>query len=124
MKIYLAHNFAARDYLKESIVPSLEARGHKITSRWIFNDEHLKVDNDYQELSAIEDIQDIDDADALILFSQQYSERPARGKYVELGYALGRRKKVFVYGPKDCVFYYHPGVQHFYELDELIGDKL
>lgn len=40
MKIYIAHNFAARQELLDTIVPTLEALGHTVTSQWIKSGDH------------------------------------------------------------------------------------
>jgi hypothetical protein len=86
MKIYLAHNFEARLWLRETIVPLLTAAGHEITSQWVLSDEHIKLPD--AECAKV-DIHDIYKADCLILFADQFSHRHGLGKFVEFGYAYG-----------------------------------
>lgn len=102
MKIYLAHNYIAREILPATI-KILEQRGHHVTSRWITQDSHS--DPEQKKQSALADIHDVERADALILFADQYGPRPGRGKWVELGYALGQGKLVVVVGGDGgCIF--------------------
>lgn len=103
MKIYIAHNFAARAYLK-GVIQEIEALGHKVTSSWITDDSHLSEKNAVE--SANTDILDLERADAILLFTDQFSDRPGKGKFVEFGYAIGRNKKLLLYGEDNsCIFY-------------------
>jgi len=121
MKIYLAHNFAAREVLPE-VVKRLENLGHKCTSTWIFDDTHdLHAHAGSPIASACVDIEDIDQSHCLVLFADQYGKTPGRGKYVEFGYAIGMNKRVIVVGEADdCVFYHLPGVERAKNFDELL----
>jgi nucleoside 2-deoxyribosyltransferase len=107
MKIYIAHNYAARQMLAETVVPILTGIGHTITSRWITDSDHGDVND--QCAQALIDLQDIDRADGLLFFTVNFGNRPGKGKYVELGYAMASCKKVFLFGEDDsCVFYHLP----------------
>lgn len=100
------------------IISQVEQLGHVVTSRWIRDDSHNFDENN--TFSAKADIEDIDRADAILLFVDQFAERPGRGKYVELGYALGTKKKCFLYGDsQDCVFYHLPECIRIETLEEL-----
>lgn len=118
MKIYLAHNFKARWWLRDYI-KLLEASGHTVTSSWIVDDSHIDEKN--EALSAIIDFNDIDLADALILFTDQYGEKPGKGKFMEFGYALAKGKKVFIHGQDttSSVFYHLPDVQVLHLISDL-----
>lgn len=109
MKIYLAHNFAAREALRDT-VRLIESLGHEVTSSWITDDSH--VINDNARKSAEIDLADIDRADALILFTSQWGEKHGKGKFMEFGYAIAKGKRVFIYGPDQTssVFYHLPQV--------------
>jgi nucleoside 2-deoxyribosyltransferase len=109
MKIYLAHNFKARWWLRDYI-KLLELKGHQVTSTWITDDAH--IDSKNKEESALVDLEDIDRADCLILFTDQYGERPGKGKFLEMGYALGKGKQVYIHGQdvQSSVFYHLPQV--------------
>ena len=117
VKIYIAHNFVARNILRETI-KNLETLGHEVTSTWITDDSHLEHKNARQ--SAIEDLMDIDRADALILFVEQFGDSHGRGKYIEFGYAIAKRKKVYIYGSNPgCIFYNLPEVHQLYRFSDL-----
>lgn len=105
MKIYLAHNFKARNVLNQVVKPFLESNGHIITSRWIWDDSHLEHFED--DRSAIADLEDIESASAIILFTDQYGSSSGKGKFLELGYAI-KAKKICILCGEDLdssVFY-------------------
>jgi hypothetical protein len=103
MRVYLAHNFAARDWLKSEVIPFLESKGHKVVSNWITDDRHLE--NSWKVESAVQDLQDIESCGALIFFADQFGIVPGEGKYVELGCAVRAGKIIIVVGIGRCVFY-------------------
>lgn len=119
--IYVAHNFAARDWLRNVVKPELEAVGYRITSRWISDDSHLEENT--QQQSAAHDLEDVEAAGCLFLFTDNYGGRPGRGKYVEFGYALRAGKQVFLIGADQsgCVFYNLPNVRHCPNLSDAIA---
>lgn len=104
MKVYLAHNYAAKGWLRQ-VVPMFEVVGHQITSRWITSVK--SIDTDDAEM----DLNDVLSSDAIVLFSEQFGPSPGKGKFIELGYALGinseGRTMVTVLVGKDnsCIFY-------------------
>jgi len=117
MKIYIAHNFAAREWLKLT-VDTLRSLGHEVTSTWIWEDWHQN--NGLGRECAIQDLLDIDQADALLLFIDQYGDSHGRGKYVEFGYAYAKGKKCYLIGDGlGCVFYNLPRVERITKLEDL-----
>jgi nucleoside 2-deoxyribosyltransferase len=103
MKVYLAHNYAAKDYLRTEVLPLMHAHGHLVTSRWI-----LDAGDQPDESEAQKDLDDIRDADALVLFAEQFGPIPGRGKYIELGYALALGLPASIVGgtsTNGCVFF-------------------
>src|SRR5216683_6722679 len=106
MKVYLAHNFAARKYL-QGIIELFTSHGHEVTSRWITDDAHLLPE--HAEQSAVHDLEDIEKCGYFILFTDQYSEGSGKGKYVELGYAIRTGKRIILVGQySGCMFYNLP----------------
>lgn len=105
MKIYIAHNFAARLELREHLVPFLTRLGHEVTSTWITDDSHVDKLNAKQ--SALIDLSDIDRADALVLYVDQFGDSPGKGKFLELGYAIAKGKRVYLWGKDDSSVFYH-----------------
>lgn len=102
MKIYLAHNFEAREWLREGLKEGLW-KGHEITSRWIIDGPHS--DGTDRVLSAHTDLEDIDKADYLVLFLDSFRNQSGREKWFEFGYALAKHKLILLLGEdKSCVF--------------------
>lgn len=122
MKVYLAHNYAAKDWLK-GIKVQFETAGITVTSRWINADPYDPYHPTTQREEAIKDVEDVLSADALILFTDNIGERPGRGKYVELGIAVASGKRILLVGKDQsgCVFYHLPRAEH-YPHECTIGD--
>jgi nucleoside 2-deoxyribosyltransferase len=109
MKIYLASNYTSHPYMRE-VAASLTDLGHEITSEWI---QGTHSSHDHAGYAAI-DLRDIDAADALIFFSQDFEgSRTRGGKHVEFGYALAKNKLVCVVGERKNVFHWMPSVVIF-----------
>jgi|SRR5882672_3889962 len=118
MNIYLAHNFAAREWLPK-VVEMLAAQGHKCTSTWIFDDSHAKGGTKRE--SAQVDIEDIERSEILVLFVDQEGPTPGRGKYFELGFAYARGKRIILVGTDDgCVFYSLSQIERVLNVKELL----
>lgn len=116
MKVYLAHNFAAREWLP-TVVAQLTEAGHESTGRWISDDTHIGV----SEHAACADLNDIDRSSCLVLFVDQYGSTPGKGKYVELGYAYAQGKRIILVGEDTRnVFYSLPGVERVADVPELL----
>lgn len=116
MRIYLAHNFAAREWLPSVVKQVIEA-GHECTSRWITDPAHIGVST----AAALADLADIDAANCLALFVDQYGQTPGKGKYVELGYAYAQDKRIILIGEDTKnVFYALPGVERVANVPELL----
>ncbi len=116
MNVYLAHNFDARFLLRETAVPFLESRGHFVTSRWIKDEHHAESS---AESMAVADLEDIDAASTLILYVEQFGERPGRGKWIEFGYALRAGKRIIlVGGDRKCVFTNLPNLRRVQTIAE------
>ena len=118
MRIYLAHNFAARDWLKTVVIPFFENNGHEVVSKWVTDDRHL--DPGWKTESAVQDLVDIELCGALVFFTKQFGEIPGEGKYVELGYAIRAGKIVIVVGEGRCVFYNICTIRHAEDLEGVL----
>ena len=126
LKVYVAGMFFTKE-LRKSQATELRASGITVTSRWL--DESVPhtvtmkdVPDKYHEETAQADLEDIDNADILIAFVPTDSEltqvsiatASRGGRHVEMGYALGKNKQIFVVGPKENIFHHMPyGVTHF-----------
>ena len=109
LKVYLAGRYSLLKELKEES-KKFEAAGIEITSRWLDNKEDGLSFKDVAML----DIEDVDKADAVVLFSEPYGTMVSGGgRHVEFGYAMGRGKKLVVVGPLENIFHWHPDVNIF-----------
>jgi nucleoside 2-deoxyribosyltransferase len=116
MKVYLAAQFHWKEEIRIKKL-ALEARGVIVTSTW--TDEiaapncSLKdFSGDYHSEMALRDLREIDEADALILFTVDPDTLTRRGgRHVEFGYALGKGKVVAVVGPRENIFHHLPILQ-------------
>lgn len=115
--VYLAARYARIDEMR-SIAESFRGRGIFVTSRWLKegvdpNHSIRTLSAEYMQTSARHDLEDIDAADYLVLFSEDPDEKFVRGgRHVEFGYALAKGKKIIVVGPKENIFHYEPNVLH------------
>ena len=116
MKIYVAGRYRQLAELAEEAKKFTEA-GHEVTSSWLQNAEEGMSFEDI----AVLDLQDVDIADALCLYTEPYGTAvPGGGRHVEFGYALGKGKKMFIVGPLENVFHWHPSVQVFPRTEYLV----
>jgi hypothetical protein len=109
MKVYLAARLG-RYREMEDRASELRQRGHMPTSRWhsvitmpgYQNRDHWQQ-NPRLEQAAVEDLSDIDEADALVLFTESGPQQGG-GRHFEAGYAYARSKWLLVLGPREQVF--------------------
>jgi hypothetical protein len=104
---YLAARFSRRFEL-QGYRADLSRLGHIVTSRWI----DQRGDADASDCAA-RDLQDLDAADAVILFAEPPRCPTRNGRMVEFGYALGQGKPAIVIGPPENVFTDLPEVKRF-----------
>jgi nucleoside 2-deoxyribosyltransferase len=110
-KVYLAAPFA--EYLKvEGYAHDLEARGHVVTSRWhrdhvaLWHKDPSKKQGQEYARSALDDLEDIDQADTIICLTQgDDTTYTSGGRHFEAGYAYATGKHCIVFGPVENVFY-------------------
>lgn len=112
MKFYFAGSFKRRSELIR-YMNELETAGHIVTSRWLKTEHEIDVTTE-EELSpsgpayrfAMEDIQDIQNADALVFFSSAGFEYKGRGgRHTEFGLAIGINRPIFFIGKRECAFH-------------------
>lgn len=85
-----------------------------------------KSPEEYAE-AATADLEDVFEADLLILLSDGDGTQSPGGKHTELGFALALEIPVVVFGPPENVFHHHPAVRRtstFEELVHHIGDHV
>lgn len=125
MRVYIAAQYPRRNEMRQ-VAGILKHNGIGVTSRWL--EENLPLGtqlpdigpSDLRDFAEI-DSQDIRDADALVLFSEDPLVGLPRGTHhTEFGYALGLGKRVIVIGGYENVFHYLPEVVHYASLGDFI----
>ena len=120
MKFYLAARYSRRQEMR-ALALILAHEGHLVTSRWINGSHEMDGQTNDLVLSryAIEDLADVNCADALVLFTEfpEAEGRKRGGRFVEFGYAAGRNKMIVIVGPTENVFCHLPGVLRFDHVD-------
>jgi len=142
MNFYLASRYSRRLELVEYRQRLIDL-GHTVTARWL-NGAHQISDSGQpigpdgeslvegddgsasdcaaalRELFAIEDVRDVMSADVLIAFTEQPRSGHTRGgRHVEMGMALGRGIEVWVCGPRENIFCWLAGIQHFERFEQI-----
>jgi hypothetical protein len=141
MNFYLAAQYGRRGELCR-YREDLRARGHAVTSRWLDGahqigpdgailgeDGETRFENGSNEAAvtrvkfARHDLDDVRDAQVFLAFTEDPALAPAPGtarggRHVELGWALGlqamdRRRRIRVIGPRENLFCWLPGIEHY-----------
>ena len=135
--IYLAARYSRREEIRGYKI-NLENEGFAVTSRWL---EDIVTDEEQNFVNEIEgsednipaearklaeiDVNDVIQADTLILFSESPVSKYARGgRHVEFGIALAIGKRVIVIGPVENIFHTLQNVEHFDCLDDRLFYEL
>lgn len=117
-KIYLAAPFEERDWMLR-LKDMLESRGAKVTSTWLTpvdgNENNMAAMRDRFDdcrCRAIQDIEDIKEADVVVIYKpKELHRKPTTGgHHVELGLAIGFGIPVIIFGDRENVFHYLPQV--------------
>ena len=125
MKVYLAAQYPRRNEMKQ-VAALLRANNIDVTSRWL--QESLPLNTQLTDVTdsdllsfAKTDVEDIQRADTLVLFSEDPLVGLPRGTHhTEFGYALGLGKRVVVVGGYENVFHYLPEVIHYASLGDFL----
>jgi nucleoside 2-deoxyribosyltransferase len=113
VSVYLAGSFIRKTELA-GYRPLFEKVGLTVVSRWLDEpvEDTAHIDTmtaDYNRITAIVDLEDLDDAAVLVLFSNGTgSFNKGGGRFVELGYMLAQGKKCITVGEPETVFQFHP----------------
>ena len=121
MKVYLAARYSRREELL-GYRSWLLAAGVSCTALWLDGHDLPEglEDGDSREIAftsqraewAAEDLKGINAADLVVCFTEPEATTARRGgRHVEMGYALGRGKTVWIVGPRENVFTCLPQVR-------------
>ena len=124
MKIYVAASFPRKsDALQLAF--ELMKQGYEVTSGWLEQEDKNANENvgefkNHQDSrdKAMRDLKDIDNADALVMISGD--NQSGGGRRFEAGYALAKKKIVFIFGPKEIIFDHLVNVRYARTFDDLI----
>jgi nucleoside 2-deoxyribosyltransferase len=115
-RFYLASRYSRREELL-GVRDVIESLGGEVTSRWL-NGDHQIADGEegnaasHGERFALEDMNDLNLADIVLVFTEKPRETNSRGgRHVEFGMALALNKHVIVIGPRENVFTWLPQVE-------------
>lgn len=113
-RVYIAAPFQLRDRA-QALMTRLEANGFPVTSRWLRIDDMPDTDD-----AARLDLQDIDEADALVLLNaEDWRTAGTGGRHTEFGYAYAKDKDLCVVGVRTNVFHHLTAV-HVVDEPELL----
>lgn len=106
MKVYIAGPWVRRPEVREA-AKKLEAAGHEVTSRWLYEHEGNPNDSSgllnpdsYIREQALDDVADVLRADVFIILNLQKSE----GKAFEMGVAYMASKPIICVGQRFNIF--------------------
>lgn len=116
MNVYLAARYSMRDTLRK-YADEIEDLGIGSTARWL--DETIPGSSNLDDMpksfflsAAINDIEDIKAADAVVLFTVDPKTPTMRGgRHFESGYAYGSGKPLVICGPEENIFHMLPDVK-------------
>lgn len=114
MKIYLAARYSRYQEMGQ-VAERLEAMGHVVTSRWVqgahqCNDDQLMNSAAWAIQIATDDIEDLFEADTLVLFTDPLRTATRGGKQVELGMAYILAHRIYIVGEPENVFQHLPSM--------------
>lgn len=119
-KIYLAALYSRREEMEEYAIQLMNLYGYDITSRWVFGGEEGFT----EKAIAIFDLEDVDEADTIVAFSQPYGTLyKGGGRNVELGWAMAKGKRCVLIGERENVFMSHPIIEQYDTLEDWLATE-
>lgn len=108
MKFYVAASYG-RKIEAARLADDLGVAGHIVVARWIY--KSLSDTPAKSWAAARECLEDVREADVLILLSLPKGTHAGGGRYVEYGYARALEKPIIVLGPLgETIFHFAPRV--------------
>lgn len=117
MKIYVAAPWAHKNEAKD-VAEFLKGEGLHVTAHWIDRPPSAyELDPALMRSEALRDLEDIDQADAILYLNLKKSE----GKATEMGYALAKGIPIYaVGGTTGNVFLHLPSIRHLASVEEFV----
>lgn len=133
--IYVAGAWIHRADVQQKM-EELKKLNFTITSNWVTRENGVNNPDDYRECARL-DFEEIDNADTVlaIMTDNQY---PFRGAFTEIGYGIGRDKRIIILSDGTCtrkpdninvdfshacmknVFFFHHSIEHVASFDDAI----
>jgi nucleoside 2-deoxyribosyltransferase len=124
-KVYIASKYSRKNEMRHDIAPAIRHAGIEVTSRWhdieetgsswekaqkeydVRGEGHIDREHGLLKYYATIDLEDVDAADAIVLFSEDPTIPHLRGgRHVEFGYAMGKGKTCYVVGMRENIFHF------------------
>lgn len=122
-KLYLASGFNRRYHLRKLRL-ELEEKGYFVVSRWIFYDSRPNRGSQEWESFAVnvaqQNMEDLLDADILIVDTEGIRTTNNGGVHTELGFFLATGKPIYLIGKRGNTFHWLPQVMQVDSYQELI----
>lgn len=120
MKVYVAAPWPCRERAR-LCAAELTNAGHQVTSRWLVEEGDL-TDPMSQQRYALKDLEDVGQADVLLLLTGYDGPRShTGGRHVEFGWAVASGLRTIVCPQPENVFHYLPNVVHCPTMASVIG---
>lgn len=125
MKVYLAARYSRKKEIK-ALIPILLQYNIQTTSRWLDEPwegtaQLTEFTPEFCRLTASIDLEDIDNADTFVFFSEDpLVGTPRGGRHVEFGYALSQGKRIVVIGRPENIFHYLPQIVCYATIHDFI----
>jgi nucleoside 2-deoxyribosyltransferase len=117
--VYVAAKYERQSEAK-LLTMLLQAAGARIMSTWV--DEPLAPDVSEWTDYAKKDVNEIQNSSVLIVLTNQEGRRSTTGgHHWETGYAYALGKRIVLIGPKENVFHYLPGMEHYPDLEAFLA---
>lgn len=125
MRIYLASGFNWRHNFR-CLAKNIEAKGHTVTSSWIWIDERPeRSSGDWDEFAkkiAASNLIDLHRSNALILDTRGIRPDGNGGADSELGFAIAKDWPIYLIGERRNTFLWTPDIKHYRNEDKLLAE--
>ena len=113
LRIYLASGFNWRHNFR-ALAKNIEAKGHTITSSWIWIDERPERDSEdwdnFAQRIAASNLIDLSRSDTLVIDTRGIRPEGNGGADSELGFAIAKGWPIYLIGDKRNTFLWSEGV--------------
>jgi hypothetical protein len=121
MKTFYVAASAARQGDAKVVAEHLRARGAKVKARWLEQEDvsygRPGVEDELGSCAQL-DMHDVINSDEVVCLSgDAYSKG---GRHSEIGAAIALGKNVWLLGPREQVFHYHPLVKQVETVDQIV----